>query len=194
MGCGASVCRGPKEILELQGKYAKAIVDDGKIAIINGPNRPLIKVAVVKYKNAFTGKLKKLEETVLLVDGLSTTVNCGDAVATDYTVKDSLESFHDVNSGLETHVVLHRSDEPPERFVVGYGNSPTRRYRARYDNPARTAMLVEFNSPKKKYKPLLNLAIEWKKVVEEKTADDGLRAAAAAEAKEEWQVLPYQVQ
>merc|ERR1712139_145371 len=72
----------------------------------------------------------------------------GDRIHIPYKIADSIENFDDLDSGIETHVLVYPAGEnPPERFVIGYADSPKRRCRVRHDDPGRTSILD--HSPKK---------------------------------------------
>jgi len=125
--------------------------------IVGSPTkRPLLKVEVKKYRDADSTQIgisstaSKIEQGVPLLDGLRSEVFAGDSLDIPYKVQDSIENLKDLESGVETHILLYPSgDEPPERFVIasdGYGRMDWN-YKVRYDDPDITEVLT--HSPKK---------------------------------------------
>lgn len=192
MGCGASI-EFPTSPIKFQGKYAKVTVDDSKINIIGNRkyNQPLEKIEIKTYKNAFTDTHNKIEQRVFLVDGIRPEVFSGDSLSIPYMIKNTMETHNDMESGMETHVVLYPHNEPPERFVIGYGDEDWK-YRVRYDDPERTAVL---NHSPKKLPKLLGGGYPgtMKERKQQLAIATEQRSAAATEASQDWQSLPSQV-
>lgn len=197
MGCGASIPM-PTSPIKFRGKYAKVTVDERQInlTVCRGTRstekmQPLEKIEIKKYRNAFGNTLDKVEQRIFLGDGLSTEVLSGDTVSIPYMLKDTIATHPDMESGMETHVVLYPHNEPPERFVVGYGDEDWT-YRVRYDDPSRTAVLN--HSPKKMPKLLgSGHPGTMKERRQQLAAATDQRSAAATEASQDWQSLPSQV-
>jgi hypothetical protein len=147
MGCGAGIHE-PPETYEIPGKYATAIVDDRSISINVGEKQVLQRIEVKKYRDAFSTTLLKLKQEVALLDGIRPELFSGDHIRIPYKIADSIENSDDLDSGIETHVLVYPAGEnAPERFVIGYADSPKRRCRVRHDDPGRTSILD--HSPKK---------------------------------------------
>jgi len=188
----------PTSPLKFQGKYAKVIVDDRKlnITVCRGTRakerqQPLEKIEIKKYRNAFGETLNKVEQCVFMADGLGTAVRSGDSLSIPYMLKDTIATHQDMESGMETHVVLYPHGEPPERFVIGYGDEDWT-YRVRYDDPDRTAVL---NHSPKKLPKLLGGGHPgtMKERTQQLAAATEERSAAATEASQEWRSLPSTV-
>lgn len=205
MGCGAGVEARPEpskssETYELEGTYAKAIIDDRAISIFAG-DRSLHRVEVKKYKDSFSTKLHKFDQEVALLDGIRSEVFAGEGVGVPYKISSVNEDL--LKSGVETHVLLHPHNGPPERFVVGYTDSPKHRCRVRHDDPSRTAIMNL--SPKEDRPKLVGDPCPWnvKKtglwsvglkndefIINEREKS---RRLAEKEASMDWQTLEHQV-
>lgn len=177
------------DAIVVQGKYGKAIVDQDKITIVNETQglleHPIYKVEVKRYKNAFETHTK-FDQEVAVCEGIRTELFPGDQVDFGYTYEEYLGNSADIRNGLETHIVVHPYDAPPERFVVGYTDDDECTYRIRYDDPERAETLC--HSPKTLLPKVFGLSkSEVRQMQKEKQL---VRQQAQQEAEESWQELP----
>jgi len=188
MGCGAGL-KEPSAAVQVEGKYGNFIIDDKKITVIGklGGHQAIEKVVIKKYKETNDKTHEKMEETVMVVDGCRSEMFKDDVVSHPYMFRDSIAAFEDIQSGMETHVIVHPHDQPPERFVVGY-DKDTWEFRVRYDDPERAEALTF--SPKKLPKwqdASLTMLKQRNREVRQ------ARKLASDAADKDWQPVPFQV-
>lgn len=119
----------------LAGRYADVIISDSDIITIRA-KRYLVKVHATAYKNTVSGKPFLVGRSgQRLVDDLRTGVLDGDIV---YLGDHRAIEIICAMNGLEIHVMVHPSGDPPERFVIGCDKTDGR-YRIRHDDPFKLA-------------------------------------------------------